>query len=397
MPRRNYYGNEIPELPGWWDEISGSAEPLINAFMQRMRPDAFAGQRLQQQIQQNPMLVNQIANMDDSARQAFASTMGFRNMPGAIQNMAPGQERLDREERNRMKSSFTPQDQAEYKAGLFGLKTPDERRRATTTENQQNTRFLQDQQRFDWEKELNDINIPLTKSNADVAQLINEQKKIDFERLRKFQKEYGDIDYSVVFNALLNPTKKMTPVAAAMLQVVGNNPEAASAVRNMIELYQINKQAAMRGANAQDDYDRIALGYAKEANDNVANAMKNFNTITKNNSMSQIDITRGKQIDPQGFGANYDRALQEVIAANARAEQLHPIMRNFMKRTQNVDIGDYVKPNLGPSVTPAAGAVPNPTVPDPLAQQALDAIKQRPDAEAQIRASYKAKTGKDLP
>jgi hypothetical protein len=44
------------------------------------------------------------------------------------------------------------------------------------------------------------------------------------------------------------------------------------------------------------------------------------------------------------------------------------------------------------SETAATASDPN----DALRQQALDAIRQRPDKAAQIRASYKQKTGKEL-
>lgn len=119
----------IPYLPGWWDMLNqnGAVTNVVKGIDKRMRPDAYANQNLQQAIQQNPMLLDQISNMDPTQRQMLASGFGFRN-ENPFGGIAEGQKIKDQKEMDSLKASMTPEAKQEYNANKLGVKTDTERK-----------------------------------------------------------------------------------------------------------------------------------------------------------------------------------------------------------------------------------------------------------------------------
>lgn len=70
----------IPYLPGWYDMLDKDAlSRAMTNIGNTFAPDTMGSQRLQALLQQNPMMVSQLSNMDPSQRQAVASALGFKN------------------------------------------------------------------------------------------------------------------------------------------------------------------------------------------------------------------------------------------------------------------------------------------------------------------------------
>lgn len=86
----------IPYLPGWWDEISKNATGLVSQLPQFIQPDRVASKKLEQMLQQNPMLAEQMSNMDAGTRQLLEQSIGFRKQ-APISAMPVGAERQMRE------------------------------------------------------------------------------------------------------------------------------------------------------------------------------------------------------------------------------------------------------------------------------------------------------------
>ena len=112
----------LPYLPGWWDQINrdGAAEKAFSAFDKSRRPDAYANQSLQQMMQQNPGMLDKIANMDPQQRTLFSQTMGFQNQ-NPFENLAPGQQLLDRQEKASAVAKLNPQQKEQRSAVLAGV------------------------------------------------------------------------------------------------------------------------------------------------------------------------------------------------------------------------------------------------------------------------------------
>ena len=88
----------IPYLPGWWDEINkGNAiGNLVQQLPQVIQPDNVAQRRLQTMLQQNPMLAEQMSNMDEGTRKLLEQSLGFKNQ-SPISQLPVGAERQQRE------------------------------------------------------------------------------------------------------------------------------------------------------------------------------------------------------------------------------------------------------------------------------------------------------------
>lgn len=86
----------IPYLPGWWDEISKSATGLVQQLPQFIQPDRVASKKLEGMLQQNPMLAEQLSNMDEGTRKLLEQSMGFKKQ-APISSMPVGAERKMRE------------------------------------------------------------------------------------------------------------------------------------------------------------------------------------------------------------------------------------------------------------------------------------------------------------
>lgn len=119
----------IPYLPGWWDEISKNAGNLMQQLPGVIQPDKVAQKRLQEMVQQNPMLLEQFSNMDDGTRDMLSKALGFRN-ENPIAQLPVGAQRQERERITKTRNELMkdPTNAAEMNAKEFGLLTPEQRR-----------------------------------------------------------------------------------------------------------------------------------------------------------------------------------------------------------------------------------------------------------------------------
>lgn len=124
----------IQRIPGWWDEIGQGITSLVGQLPKVFTPNTVAQKKLQEMIQQDPTILDRVANMDDAQRAMFAQGVGFKNQ-NPFQQLPAGQQRIDREEKNKAVAAIqgNPEAQAERDAFLTNTQTPKQRHITDTT------------------------------------------------------------------------------------------------------------------------------------------------------------------------------------------------------------------------------------------------------------------------
>jgi hypothetical protein len=114
----------LPYLPGWWDSIDKNAlSSFISGATSAFAPDATAKFKFDRMVQQDPELLGRISNMDESARQAFAQSLGYRDYgKSGLANIATGQELKNRQAIDSFLSGATKEQLDIRNAGLAGTK-----------------------------------------------------------------------------------------------------------------------------------------------------------------------------------------------------------------------------------------------------------------------------------
>lgn len=108
----------IPYLPGWWDEISKNATGLAQQLPQFIQPDRVANKKLQEMVQQNPMILEQMGNMDAGTRSLLEQSLGFQKQ-APISQLPVGAQRQERELNQQLlnETMATPEGREEVRAG----------------------------------------------------------------------------------------------------------------------------------------------------------------------------------------------------------------------------------------------------------------------------------------
>lgn len=113
----------LPYIPGWWDTISQNAQRFASQLPQSIEPNKVANRRLQEMIQQNPMLLSQIENMTPEARIAMEQTLGFKGQ-SPLQQLPIGAQLRQQMEEAKYIEGMTPEQKEFRLATRTGTKTP---------------------------------------------------------------------------------------------------------------------------------------------------------------------------------------------------------------------------------------------------------------------------------
>lgn len=379
----------LPYIPGWWDEISKSATSFASQLPQIIQPDSVAQKRLQEMIQQNPMLLSQIENMTPEARRSMEQTLGFKNK-NPLQSLPVGAQLKQQMADAKYIETLTPEQQDLRQAGRVGTLSLAELQRRKTKESQEDQQFqinlnngtLQNQiltgQAKDVERVGKQVASALAKYptlqgidiNKIVKDTIRSGAPVDPQLITAIQSDPGakqlfDIAYTVELSKFKNEldtrlAKTKSPQDEALL------------LRTLAEIgNQLNDQEARTISELN-----IELGNFEKEQSNTANLMANLNDP---NAMAKkrADIIK-----------RYENRLTQ-IRNSART--------NTDRTTSLVDKLGLKSPTAPPPPISAEMNMPvGPTV-DAEARNALDAIRQKPQDEMRIRAAYKQRTGRDLP
>jgi hypothetical protein len=383
----------MPYLPGWWDEISKNATGFAQQLPQLLQPNNVAQRKLEQAIQQNPMMLEQIANMDESQRGMIAQGFGFRGQ-NPFQNIGMG---AQREERNRNNESLnrvssTPQGMQELDAARTGTRTADQREISALNIQGGKQGLLQGTQN------LRKGELDISAATLTLKGAAQKQKQVDAAMLK--YPDLSKINYKQLVRTAIQTGEPIDPAALT----AARQDEGASMLLDLgikTELMKEENRLSMQLRVAKDPNTSMLLlrtmtelGNQFETEQQRLISMINMGkkelstnmayTIGSLPSASAENKAQAQSAYEAGVGQyekQYMNALRNSQAVSARTQEYANTL--MPKGTQM----------SAPPSAPSASASAAPT----MEAQALAAIQARPEAAAQIRASYKAKTGKDLP
>lgn len=316
----------IPYLPGWWDMLNqnGAVTNVVKGIDKRLRPDAYANQNLQQAIQQNPMLLDQISNMDPTQRQMLASGFGFKN-ENPFGGIAEGEQLTERKMKQDAIKSLTPEQMTQKKAKLAGVDTQESIDRTKVLQGREDTVFGQEQQKFQWEKELKDIQLPKAKSDAQLGLILNQEKERAIKQVQDLRKKYPQIDIDGIMKGMMSG--QMTPQLMEQFQVLTSGDDnALSAFNTIMDFQKIRVQQRnsmlLRGAQNNDDLMRAATGMVAQAEKEANDAMRSYTAITGASPLTKMDMSN---LDPERR-IRAEGLLKTYQEAQGRASQYRDIL-----------------------------------------------------------------------
>jgi hypothetical protein len=380
----------LPYIPGWWDEISKSATSFASQLPQIIQPDSVAQKRLQEMLQQNPMLLSQIENMTPEARRSMEQTLGFKNK-NPLQSLPVGAQLKQQMADAKYLETLTPEQQDVRQATRVGTLSLTEIERNKTKRSQEDQKFQ----------------IDLNNGTLQNQVLTGQAKEV--ERIGK-QVESALAKYPTLQGIDINKIVKGAvrsgaPVDPQLITAIQSDPGAKQLfdIAYTSELTKFKNELDTRLAKSRSSQDETLLLRTLAE---IGNQLNDQEAKT----ISEMNIELGNFEKEQ---KNYANVLANMNNPNAAAQKKAEIIKRFgdrltqirnaaninTERTTNlVDKLGLKSPNPAGSAPPTAGMnMPaGPTV-DAEARNALDAIRQQPQNEMSIRAAYKQRTGRDLP
>lgn len=310
----------IQQLPGLWDQIKPEAMQFMGAAMQRMNPDHFAQKRLQEMIQQNPQVLEQIANMDDTQRAAFAQQMGFRKQD-PISGIAPGAQRQEREANAKYMATATPEQQDIYNAKKAGTVSRFELGRTAKEDARTEKKDQQSDTLFDMTVSLKGL------EQEEKGILLNEQKR-QLAKLEAARAKYPQVDFNRIMKESF--TGQMSSEAQEMMTVIGGDSTLKETLSTLYDLEKFSRnrrdQFSLRAMGVQDDTNKLFISLSETARKEVTDAGNAISKINKDRGFLSLDTYLG-QMDPSGeMRKQYDELVTRYNEGRSRYQSIAPIV-----------------------------------------------------------------------
>ena len=363
----------LPYIPGWWDEISKSATSFASQLPQIIQPDSVAQKRLQEMLQQNPMLLSQIENMTPEARTSMEQTLGFKNK-NPLQSLPVGAQLKQQMADAKYLETLTPEQQDIRQATRLGTLSLPEIQRKKTKESQEDQQFQLDLNNGTLQNQI------LTGQAKDVERV----GKQVASALAKYPTLQGVDINKIVKDAV----RSGAPVDPQLITAIQSDPGSKQLfdIAYTTELAKFKNELDTRLAKTKSSTDEMQL-------------LKVLTEMGNQLNDQQGKILLQMQADLRAFDEKMKNPVVSLQYMNnpgaldkARAEAMSPY------QTQLDSINKAIQDNRSQvqKLSEKYGAVPAPEI-DAEARNALDAIRQKPQDEMRIRAAYKQRTGRDLP
>lgn len=309
----------INQTPGLWDMIKPEAMAFMGQAMQRLNPDFHANKRLQEMIQQNPMILDQLANMDDTQRATFARLMGFQK-ENPIAAIAPGTQRLEREKVQAYQKTMTPEQQDIELAKKAGTTSRFELGKMAKQEARTEKEQGQSDQLFD----MTLATKGLEKGEKEI--LLAEQKR-HIAKLEEARLKYPNINFQTIMREAFSG--QLSPESQGMMTVISGDKSLMDTMQTLFDLEKFSRsskmQFSLRALGQQDDRDRIYLGLTETARKEATDAAKTISDINKARSLIPLD--RYLATDLSGETKRiFDSALARYEEARTRYKSIAPIV-----------------------------------------------------------------------
>lgn len=324
-------------IPNFFEQNPNVVPGVFQGLLQGLAPDFLAKQKFDQLVQQDPMLLEQIANMDDGQRATYSKALGAKNK-NPLAAIGVGSKRKEREDEAKIIAGMTPDELATYRAGKIGFTPQAKIDRQKVVEGQQDTNFNQSQETFGLTKKNLENNIAKDDLELKAARTQHDRNEALLKAIPKVEQQtIKELADSIVFNRpfrgdpMLAERVKADRIYSSLLDdyVASNrNILEQNARKNLAELktpqekmwgFQFFKDAA---DNARADRDKAqqaikdlgivgAMDPAKsqEAQARLALAQKNYETMNN----AYIDYGKSK------LGVSVESPEDQVAAQIAAA------------------------------------------------------------------------------
>lgn len=334
----------LPYIPGWWDEISKSATSFASQLPQIIQPDSVAQKRLQEMIQQNPMLLSQIENMTPEARMGMEQTLGFKNK-NPLQSLPVGAQLKQQMEDAKYLETLTPEQRDIRQATRVGTLSLTEIERKKKEESQSDQKFQIDLQNGTLQNKV------LT-GQADEVERIGKQVA---SSLAKHPTLQGVDMNKLVRDAIRNNT----PIDPELITAIQSNVGAKQLfdIAYTVELAKFKNELDTRLAKTKSPQDEALLlrtltEIGNQLNDQEARTIAEMNIELGNFEKEQ---------------KNYNNVLANMNNPNAVAEKRAEITTRYQNRlteirnraNTNTERTTNLVDKLGLK-SPQAGTVPPP-------------------------------------
>lgn len=133
-------------IPGWWDQLGGQITGFVDKAQQAFAPNFYAQKKLQELIQQNPNILQDFSNMDESQRALLAQGLGFKGGQNPIAGLQEGDQlSLKKEKQNALKN-LTPDQKVQRASVITGTQTQENINRGRIEDQQKDAKFNLDQE-----------------------------------------------------------------------------------------------------------------------------------------------------------------------------------------------------------------------------------------------------------
>ncbi len=335
-------------IPGWADSLlqSNTFGQLGGMLAQKFNPEGVANRKFQQLIQNNPMILDQFANMDPAQRQAMAEGFGFKAPPSSLMNLPMGPQAKARKDEEDFVNTLSPEQKVEYQFTRRGLLPPADR---------------------DYKKKIEQIQLDKLTDDAGLSKILNAERTRAIQQIEAYRKANPEIDVGGLTTRLLN--NRLAPGDAEQIQVL--QQDLGPAFNTILEMGKFTAQnrmnMALRGAGVKDDMYRIAMSALESARKEYNDANDMLQSFMATNKMSQIGLDRFFEFNP-GAKTQYNAILSRIKEAKTRFDSYLPAVRGFMKKEMGIDIPDIV------TEPPPA---PDPAVPSGFGVPADETPEQR--------------------
>lgn len=323
----------IPYIPGWWDTISQNAQRFASQLPQSIEPERVAEKKFRELVQNNPMILDQFANMDPQQRQMIAEGFGFKAPPASLMNLPMGPQAKARKEEEDFVAGLSPEGKTEYAYRRRGLLTPAEQ---------------------DYKKQLEKIQLEKITDDAGISKILNAEKIRAIQQIEQYRQANPEIDVGGLTTRLLN--NRLAPGDAEQIQVL--QQDLGPAFNTILEMGKFTAQnrmnMALGGVRLQDDMYRIAMNAVESARKEYNDANDMLQSFMATNKLTQANLERFFQINP-GLAQQYNAILSRIKEAKTRFDSYLPAVRGFMKKEMGINIPD-IAPEPPPAAAPAGPA-----------------------------------------
>lgn len=164
-------------IPNFFEQNQENIQKAMQSVAQGIAPDYYAQQTFQQMAQQNPGLIPEIANWDDSQRETFNKNVLKSKNKNPLASIGIGPQRKAREDKEKVLSLLTPGELQSQRAKEYNYIPQSDLDRTKVVQNQQDAAAAQNLDLGAQQFELGGQNIELNK--AKLKDLQDSRKALD--------------------------------------------------------------------------------------------------------------------------------------------------------------------------------------------------------------------------